>query len=174
MKDNHDVELDHIDALALGNCGREEKLRLIIRELQVQLYTHGIMIQEWSTHIAWLWDRYEGLNGLNGSDGRDLYHKWTGLLVQVANDQVSHNRGGGSRTMGTTEFTNEPVESPDTAGEEVVLDLYVNDGEGDDDGQTAIRTGNGEVDDETSREGQPEDANGGDEDSDWETYELDI
>ncbi|KNZ58914.1 uncharacterized protein VP01_1834g3 [Puccinia sorghi] len=43
----------------------EEKLQLINRELQVQLYNHGILIQRWSNHIAWLWDYYEGFDSGN-------------------------------------------------------------------------------------------------------------
>ncbi|KNZ50840.1 hypothetical protein VP01_4214g1 [Puccinia sorghi] len=150
LKDYFYEDLDHIDALPLGNCGREEKL----------------MVKSYCLAV--------GYEGLDSGDSRESYNQWTALLVQLARNQVSCNCGGGTREMGTQENRNEDFGFPDKEREEVVLDLYVNDGEGGDKGQAERRTENGEVNDETSLGGQPKDTNGGDEEGDWETCELDI
>ncbi|OAV91038.1 hypothetical protein PTTG_28102 [Puccinia triticina 1-1 BBBD Race 1] len=84
-----DVELDHIDGLDLGNCSREEKLRLINRELQSLLYDHGLLIQDWSLDIAWLWNQCEKME--NG-DGGDLLNRWVALLDQIVVDQHIHTK----------------------------------------------------------------------------------
>ncbi|OAV86569.1 hypothetical protein PTTG_06813 [Puccinia triticina 1-1 BBBD Race 1] len=113
-----DVELDHIDGLDLGNCPREEKLRLINRELQSLLYDHGLLIQDWSLDIAWLWNQCEKME--NG-DGGDLLNRWVALLDQIVVDQHIHtSRRATHQATGVVEILEE----------DAVLGVHVDDGEG--------------------------------------------
>ena len=125
------MEVDHIDLLTLENCQREEKLRLINRELQAQLYKHGLLVQSWSPEISWMWARYEGFSK---NERGDLYIKWIALLQQIVTDQATRmDSGGPTRSMESEDGTLDNVE------EEAVLALYMDDGEREDDARIAGR-----------------------------------
>ncbi|WAQ85265.1 hypothetical protein PtA15_5A840 [Puccinia triticina] len=118
LEEGAEVELDHIDGLTLENCSREEKIRLINCELKSILYDHGLLVQDWSADVAWLWHWCEQMD--NGDCG-DLPERWATLLDQITVDQQS--RGHRRAEDGATGVV-------DTDEEEAVLGVHVDDGEG--------------------------------------------
>ncbi|KAA1134240.1 hypothetical protein PGTUg99_033611 [Puccinia graminis f. sp. tritici] len=109
---NMDPPEDHIDRMELGNYDRQEKLRIINKELQTRLFDHGVLIQEWTGTITWMCAR------CRPELLRDIYSDWNDLVQRVATDQTSRQ---------PKKNKEEPV--VDNVEEEAVVGIQVDDGE---------------------------------------------
>ncbi|KNE87175.1 hypothetical protein PSTG_19443 [Puccinia striiformis f. sp. tritici PST-78] len=83
------LQPDHIDALAFAKFPKRQMYKLLLRELRVQLASHGTLMDEWSGDVEWLWKRCQPLGN------RGFISEWN-EIIQKINDDSPVNPGGRS------------------------------------------------------------------------------
>ena len=78
MKTNrNDIIEDYIDRMPLAKIGRQDKLKLIRKELRNRKLSHGCLMDEWNEDIMWLWEHCQP------AGNEDFCQVWIDLIAQV-------------------------------------------------------------------------------------------
>ncbi|KAH9462420.1 hypothetical protein Pst134EB_006313 [Puccinia striiformis f. sp. tritici] len=102
------LQPDHIDALAFAKFPKRQMYKLLLRELRVQLASHGTLMDEWSGDVEWLWKRCQPLGN------RGFISEWN-EIIQKINDDSPVNPAS--------------LDGVDEEFEETILDVDQNNGE---------------------------------------------
>ncbi|KAH9455190.1 hypothetical protein Pst134EA_022666 [Puccinia striiformis f. sp. tritici] len=102
------LQPDHIDALAFAKFPKRQMYKLLLRELRVQLASHGTLMDEWSGDVEWLWKRCQPLGN------RGFISEWN-EIIQKINDDSPVNLAS--------------LDGVDEEFEETILDVDQNNGE---------------------------------------------